>query len=102
MEDNSNWVEKFKRISWEPEILISGGMLFTLLQAKSALVVVHNQFYPLGLHGFKIILIFFTLSISALTLWEFLCLIKRVVDLLGFSHTWCLGQLSFQKNKLTN
>ena len=77
MEDSPNWIEKFKRISWEPEILISGGILFSLFQAKSALVVVHNQFYPLALHGFKIILLFFTLSISALTVGFTLHLITK-------------------------
>lgn len=77
MENNDNWIEKFKRISWEPEILISGGILFTLFQAKSALVIVHNQFYPLALIGFKITLVFLTLSISALTVGFTLHLITK-------------------------
>lgn len=77
MEEKTNWIEKFKRISWEPEILISGGILFTLFQAKSVLLIVHNQFYPLALTGFKTSLIFLTLSISALTVGFTLHLITK-------------------------
>jgi len=62
------WLRKFQRISWEPEILISGGILFTLFQAQSTLIQIKNYLYPLALQGLNPTLGFFTVGISALTI----------------------------------
>lgn len=66
--DTSKWISKFQRISWEPEILISGGILFTLFQAQSVLVQVMNYIYPLATPGILQTLGLFAVGISALTI----------------------------------
>ena len=63
----SKWVKKFQRISWEPEILISGGILFTLFQTQGALIQINNFLYPLAIKGLAPILGLFAIGISALT-----------------------------------
>jgi len=73
----SKWLRKFQRISWEPEILISGGILFTLFQAQSALIQVKNYLYPLGGPQLNPTLGFFAFGISALTVGFSLYLILK-------------------------
>lgn len=73
----SKWVRKFQRLSWEPEILISGGILFTLFQAQSALILTKNYFYPLASPGLSITLGLFAVGISALTVGFSLHLITK-------------------------
>ena len=36
------WLKKYQRLSWEPEILISGGMIFTLLQAPDLIFYIKD------------------------------------------------------------
>lgn len=68
MKEIPKWAKKFQRISWEPEILISGGLLFTLLQAPSTLIQLKNFLTPTGAPGISATLGFIALGISALTI----------------------------------
>lgn len=99
MEGNDNWIEKFKRISWEPEILISGGILFTLFQAQSGLVQVHNYLYPLQIRGTNAVLGLMALSISALNVGFILHLITKAfwIALLALKSVFPVG---IKKEKL--
>lgn len=71
------WLSKFKRISWEPEILISGGMLFTLLQAPEWLLQVKVYLYPFHISGTSQVLAMFSIGIAALTIGFILHLIIK-------------------------
>ena len=77
MGGNDNWIAKFKRISWEPEILISGGILFTLFQVQTALVQVHNYIYPMHIKESNVASAIIALSVSALTVGFSLHLITK-------------------------
>lgn len=77
MQDITKWVRKFQRISWEPEILISGGILFTLFQTQSALVLIKGLLYPLGVPGLTPLMGFFAFGVSALTVGFSLHLITK-------------------------
>ena len=68
MKEIPKWIKKFQRIGWEPEILISGGLLFTLLQVPSTLIQLKNFLTPTEAPGIPPTLGFFALGISALTI----------------------------------
>lgn len=90
---SQKWLAKFQRISWEPEILISGGMLFTLLQAPEWLLQVKVYLYPFHISGTNSILGMFATGIAALTIGFILHLIIKGfwIALLAFQYVFPEG-----------
>ena len=78
MEETPKWLKKLQENSWEAEILISGGSIFSLLQLNNWIVEYSTSLKEIFLiSGFNQILVFIFLCVNAITVGFIVHLILR-------------------------
>ena len=83
-------ISKIERFSWEPELLISGGLLFTLLQAPDYFLLLNEIITPYHILGTHIFLALLAFSVSTLTVGFITHLVLK-----GFWIAWISAKHSF-------
>jgi len=86
-------IKKIQRFSWEPELLISGGLLFTLFQAPDYFLLLNEIITPYHFLGTHIAFALLAFSISTLTVGFTTHLVLK-----GFWIAWISAKYSFSNS----